>query len=445
MTTTSARRPLYGWLTADAVSLTGTRISMVAIPWFVLTTTGSATQTGLVAFAEMLPLVLCKVLGGPLIDRLGARRVAITCDLGSFVAVGLVPLLHAAGVLTFPMLLAVVAVAGALRGPGDAAKDSLTPAIVAAAGVPMERATGLASAVERGAGMIGFALAGALVVAVGPATALVLDAVSFLLGAAILGWATVGLGSRLGSTTESTESTESAESRAAADADEPAKGFWRELREGWAFLRRDPVLVGLTLMIAVTNLLDLAWSSVMMPVWVHDSGRSAGLLGTMFAVFAAASMVGALVAAAWGERIPRFQTYMLAFLLTGIPRFLVLAFDVPLWVVVVTFVVGGVASGFLNPILGAVFFERIPAPLVGRVSSLSTSVCFALMPFGGLLGGVLISGLGLSWAFVLVGVAYFAATMAPAVFPSFREMDRRPASAERPKYAIRASRTSDKR
>ena len=302
----AARRPLYGWLTADAVSLTGTRISMVAIPWFVLTTTSSATQTGLVAFAEMLPLVLCKVLGGPLIDRLGARRVAITCDLGSFVAVGLVPLLHATGMLTFPLLLALVAVAGALRGPGDAAKDSLTPAIVAAAGVPMERATGLASAVERGAGMVGFALAGALVVAVGPATALVLDAVSFLLGAAILAWATVGLGR-----------PEVAE--VGPEAEVPAGGFWRELHEGWAFLRRDPVLIGLTLMIAVTNLLDLAWASVMMPVWVHDSGRSAGLLGTMFAVFAAASMLGALVAAAWGERIPRFQTYLLAFLLTGSP------------------------------------------------------------------------------------------------------------------------------
>jgi MFS family permease len=420
-----ARRPLYGWLTADAISLTGTRISMVAIPWFVLTTTGSATQTGLVAFAEMFPLVLCKVLGGPVIDRLGARRVAITCDLGSFVAVGTVPVLHAAGLLTFPLLLALVAVAGSLRGPGDAAKDSLTPVIVAAAKVPMERATGLASAVERGAGMVGFALAGALVVAVGPATALALDAVSFLLGAAVLGWATVGLGSRQSSTTESTGGRAASE---ASDQSRPVEGFWRQLHEGWAFLRRDPVLLGLTLMIAVTNLLDLAWTTVMMPVWVHDSGRNAGLLGTLFAVFAAASMVGALVAAAWGERIPRFQTYLLAFLLTGIPRFLVLAFDVPLWVVVVTFVVGGVASGFLNPILGAVFFERIPAPLVGRVSSLSTSVCYALMPFGGLLGGVLISGVGLSWAFVLVGVAYFGATMAPAVFPSFREMNRSPES-----------------
>lgn len=401
------RRALYGWLVADAVSLTGTRISMLAIPWFVLTTTGSATQTGLVAAAEMGPLVLAKVMCGPVIDRVGARRVAISCDLGSVAAVGLVPLLHALGALSFPLLLAIVALAGALRGPGDSAKDSLTPAIVAAANIPMERATGLASAVERGAGMVGFALAGVLVVAVGPATALLVDACSFLVGAAVLAWATVGVG-----TPPPTGGTPA-----------PA-GFWRELHEGWAFLRRDPVLLGLSLMIAVTNVLDLAWSAVLAPVWAIESGRGAGFLGTYFALFAGCSAVGSLVASAWGDRMPRFRVYLLAFLIAGLPRFLVLAWDSPLWLILGVSVVGGVASGFLNPVLGAVFFERIPTHLVGRVGSLSTSMCYALMPFGGLLGGVLISGIGLSPALVAVGLAYLAATMAPAVVPSFRAMDR---------------------
>ena len=55
---------------------------MIALPFFVLTTTGSPEKTGLVALAEMLPLVVLKVLGGPIIDRVGARRVAITLRLG---------------------------------------------------------------------------------------------------------------------------------------------------------------------------------------------------------------------------------------------------------------------------------------------------------------------------------------------------------------------------
>src|SRR3954453_17649122 len=91
---TARRVPLYGWLTAECISLLGTRVSMIAIPWLVLTTTGSATRTGLVAFAESTPMVVLKGFGGPLVDRVGPRRMAITVDALSFVVVGLIPLLH---------------------------------------------------------------------------------------------------------------------------------------------------------------------------------------------------------------------------------------------------------------------------------------------------------------------------------------------------------------
>lgn len=106
---------------------------------------------------------------------------------------------------------------------------------------------------------------------------------------------------------------------------------------------------------------------------------------------------------------------------------MILAFDSPLWAVLTVSIASGFACGFLNPVLGAVIFERIPEPLVGRVSSLTTSMCFALMPLGGLLGGVLIAGIGLSPALLAVGAAYLAVTMLPAVDPRWRELDRRPA------------------
>src|SRR3954447_9955060 len=176
---TTRRIPLYGWLTAEAITLLGTRISMIAIPWLVLTTTGSATQTGLVAFAEITPMVLLKAFGGPLVDRVGPRRTAIIADAVSFAVVGLIPVLHHNGGLSFPLLLCLVAVAGALRGPGDAATTALIPALVERADVPYERATGLASAIERGATMIGAAIAGGLVATVGAANAVAVDAISF--------------------------------------------------------------------------------------------------------------------------------------------------------------------------------------------------------------------------------------------------------------------------
>ncbi|MBZ5738001.1 MFS transporter [Nocardioides mangrovi] len=407
-TRASSRTPMRGWLVSEAISLTGTRVSMIALPWFVLTTTGSPTRTGAVALAEMLPLVVLKVLSGPVIDRIGARRVSIACDTASVAAVGAIPLMHEAGLLGFPLLLVLVALAGALRGPGDAAKAALTPAVVAEAGVPMERATGLHSTVDRTAGLVGAAAAAALVAALGAADALVVDALSFGLSAAVLA-ATTGRLPRV-------------QSEEAGDA----TPYAARLRLGWDFLRRDRVLLGVTIMVALTNLLDAAYATVLVPVWSDEVVGSAGGVALVFAVFGGSAAAGALVAAAWAARLPRYRTYLIAFLVCGLPRFAAFGLGLPLGVVVAVIAVSGFAAGFINPVLSAVIFERIPEPLVGRVSALTTAMCFALIPFGGLLGGSLVAAAGLATAMLVAGLAYFVVTMAPAVDPRWREFDRRP-------------------
>jgi MFS family permease len=414
----SGRRvPLYGWLTAEAISLLGTRVSMIAIPWLVLVTTGSATKTGLVAAAELTPMVLFKATGGPLVDRVGPRRMAIAADVLSMFAVGLIPVLHKADHLTFPVLMLLVAAGGALRGPGDAAVTAMIPSLSETAAVPYERVTGLGSAIERGATMVGAAIAGGLVATIGAANAVAVDAVSFGVCAVVLSVTTRGLG-------------RATEPEATRTPDEQPTSYVSELRDGWDFLRHDPVLMSLSLMIAVTNVLDLAWSAVLLPVWAHDSGQGVGALALVFVVWGGASMGGSLVAAAYGTRLPRFATYVVAFAITGLPRFVLFALGVPLWAIVAMCLVGGCASGFLNPVLGAVEFERIPRALVGRVTALSSAICWSLMPLGGVLGGVLVTGIGLDPALLVVGLCYFAATMAPTFLPSFRGMDRQVAVPE---------------
>lgn len=401
----SHRKPLLGWLTAEAVSLTGTRVSMVAIPWYVLTTTGSATQTGLVAFAEMAPYVVVKALAGPLVDRIGARTVSITADVASMLAVGAIPLLAGMDRLSFPLLLVLVAMAGTLRGPSDGAKHALVPGVVEASGVTMERATGLGGAVERLATTVGAAFAGVLVAAIGPVQALAVDAVSFGIAAVVLAL--------------------TAPRRAAVSEVSVPATYLTQLRQGWDFLRRDQVLMGIVAMVATTNLLDAAYAAVLVPVWAQETGGGATAIGLLFAVFSGAAVLGSVLAATVAERLPRFWTYLIAFVLGGLPRFVVLALGVPLAGVLAVAVVGGFAVGFINPILGAVIYERIPTHLVGRVTALQNSLCWAGIPFGGLIGGVLVAGIGLDPALVIIGVAYFVATMLPALQPQWREMDRR--------------------
>jgi MFS family permease len=409
------RTPLWGWLTAELVSLCGTRLSMIAVPWLVLTTTGSASLTGLAGFAEMTPYVLAKAFGGPMIDRFGGRRVAVVCDTASLAAVAAVPVLHALGSLHFPVLLVLVALLGLFRGPGDAAKHALVPEIVDAAGVATERVTGLAGASERLAATAGAALAGLLVAAVGPATALLVDAASFGVAAVLVGL------------------TAPRRARSATDDPDAALPYLARLRTGWDFLRRDRVLVGITVMLAITNLLDMAYTGVLVPVWAKDGGHGAATIGLLFGVFSAASAMGALLAALVGHRLPRYLTYLVAFLITGAPRFVVLALDAPVWAVLATAVAAGFASGFLNPILGAVIFERVPRAMMGRVTALTTSLCWAGIPLGGVVGGLLVTAAGLAPALLACGAAYFLATMLPAVRPEWREIDKRGGpSASRP-------------
>jgi hypothetical protein len=287
----------------------------------------------------------------------------------------------------------------------------MTPTLAAVAKVPMERVTGLSSTVERTAGMLGAGLAGALVATIGPANALIVDAASFGVSALLLAWAIPA------SATTAPQGD---------DEDHDPAPYLEQLRAGWRFLRSYRVLVGITVMVSLTNLLDMAWAAVLVPVWGISTGGGAAAVGALFATFAGASAVGSLVAAGWADRLPRYATYLVCFLITGLPRFAVMAFDTPLWGVLAMAVVGGFASGFLNPILGAVIYERVPEHLMGRVTSLSTACCFALMPFGGLVGGFLVGGVGLSAALLICGAAYFVVTMFPAVDPRWREIDRRP-------------------
>lgn len=407
-----SRTPFIAFAVSETLSITGTRLSTIAIPWLVLTTTGSAVLTGIVALAELLPYVIVRALAGPLIDRIGAKRLAVASEAASMLVVALIPLLHAAGMLRIELLLPIVVLMGVLRGPASAAKMSMVPHIAELAGVQLVRVTGVTGMVERLSTTVGAGLAGGLIALIGAGPALLVNAVTFGLAALVV---VQGI---------------PAERREPVPDAAPRASYFAELGEGFRFLRRDAVLVGIVVMVAITNLLDQAGSTVLLPLWILEAGHDATMLGLMFAVFSGASIGGAAIAAAMGERLPRLLVYVVGFMLAGMPRFVVFALDAPMVAIFVTLAVGGFASGFLNPILQAVIFERIPKPLVGRVSALTFALCWVLLPFGGLVGGLLIAGLGLTAAIWIVGIAYFVATLLPLALRGFRQLGARQAGSE---------------
>lgn len=404
---TVMRRPAFAaLLVANAVSIAGTRMTSIAVPWLVLTTTASAAKTGVAALAELLPLVIAQALAGPLVDRYSPRRVIITSNVASAAFVSLIPLLHSAGALSFPQLLLIVAFVGAARGPAEGADMALLPGMARAAGMPLERVSGLVGTADRSALLVAPAVAGFVIAGVGAANTLLIDALSFLVCAlAVAAFAPDGR-----TTLE-------------APSDEP---YLAQLATGLRFLREDGLVRGLVAMLFTTNLLDTAYSSVLLPVWVHSSGHGPQLLGALGSAFGFTATAGALLAAAYGSRLPRRLTYLVGFFLAGAPRYVALATGAPLAVVFGVNVIAGLGAGFLNPILAAVFAERVPAELFGRVSALIGSLAWAGMPLGGLLAGAAVAALGVAPALLVAGGIYCLATTLPGLLPEWRDMDRRP-------------------
>jgi MFS family permease len=420
--TRRSKRPLYGLVVAYLISQTGTAMSGLAIPWLVLVTTGSAAKTGLVGFAEMAPYVITQAVAGPIVDRFGLRRACVVGNAAAALLVCTIPGLYALGELRLGALIALVAVAGAVRGASDAATGPLIPRAAAFGNVPNERAAGLNSVAQRIGLLAGLPLAGVLIAVSNAATVVLIDGVTFGLAALIV----LAL-------------VPSAATRALTAQNEPAeneqtepeerltlKVYRSQLREGLEFLRTDRLLTGIALMVAMSNLLDQALSSLLIPVWVRTRIHHASGLGLIGGASALGLVVGALAGTWLGHRMPRRATYAIGFLIGGSPVFFALAFAFTLPPVLVVAVITGLAGGVLNPILGGVAYERVPPHLQARVLGAFRSSAWIGIPFGSLLGGALTEAFGLKTALLAAGAAMLLTTLAPFVFPVWKEMNRKP-------------------
>ena len=409
-------RGLAGLLAAEGISILGSRMSMLAVPWFVLSTTGSAARTGLVAFAEMAPYVVVQALGGPVVDKVGGRRVSIVTDVVAALAIGLVPLLHGLDMLSLVSLCALVALAGAVRGAGDVSRYVVVPGVTRLAGAPLERGAGLADGVNRLAGMIGAPLAGLLVAVWSAPAVLVLDAVTFLVSALVV---LVFVPRHLPAPDE----PDPAPAQAPAPVGVVA-GYVAGLREGFAHLRSDRLLLGIAAMIAVTNLVDQSWSAVLGPVWAQQVTGSPVALGALFGVFGLGAVAGNVVLTWLAPKLPRRAVYAWSFLLCGAPRLAAMALLSTVSPVLVVCFLAGFGAGGINPVLGAVQFERIPTHLQARVLGVVGALAWAGIPLGALLGGLAVEAVGLRPALWAAAAVYLVATLAPFVFPVWEQMER---------------------
>jgi MFS family permease len=398
----SGRRPLIALLIGATISTAGTRMSQLAVPWLVLTTTHSPIDTGLVGTAEIAPYVVLQVLGAPLVDRFGGHRVGRIGNLVAAVAMGAIPLAWAGGLHQLDLVLALVFIAGLARGPADPAQTVLLPAVTERAGMGIDRATALLDGGGRLATMLAAPAAGVLIGMIGAANVVALDAASFLVAALLLNLVPASAG---------------------LTGSDPA-GYVSQLRESFRFVRRHSLLRSIAGMVLFTNFADAAMSGLFILLWTERHYGSSTRVGIIAAVFGLGAVAGTAAMVAISHRLPRRWTFAVSFLLAGAPRFVVLAVPVPFGVVLVVWGFSGLAAGAINPLLAAAEYEAVPRALQARVLAMVGALAWAGIPFGALLAGVLVNATSLTTGLVVGALLYVMVTLDPFVRPSWRLMNR---------------------
>jgi MFS family permease len=324
------------WL-AQAISLTGDQLARVALASLVYTQTRSSFLTALVYAITYLPWLI----GGPLLsglaDRYPRRAVMVTCQLLSAVLVALM----AVPGMPLTVLASLLFVVILVESPFLAARASLLVDVL-----PDDRYV-LASAMNQltlqGSQVLGFAAGGALVLLLEPSGALLLDAGSFLLAAALVRFRV--------------------RPRPAAGSGDELGGSWQRMRTGARVVFGDPRLRGLVL---------LAWLAAF---WVVPEGLAAPYgdgKPTAVGLLLAAQPAGSVIGGLWLTRLVRPTTRLelmgpLA-VVSCIPL-LFFAATPPLPVAVALLVVSGIGTTYNLP-ANAAFMQALPANRRGQAFGL---------------------------------------------------------------------------
>lgn len=379
------------WL-ATTISQIGSQLTFLALPLVaVLLLDASPFEMGLLTAVGGVPALVAGLHAGAIVDRRRRRPVLVGADLGRAVALATVPLAWALGVLSMPLLYAVAALVGLLTLCFDVAYGAFLPSLVA-----RDRLVDGNAKLELGrtsAEIAGPGLTGVLVQLLTAPVVLLLDALSYLVSAALIG----GIRSR--------------ERRPGPRS--PTSGLVAEIHDGLRVVLGDPRLRALLWGHGMIGFFNAVLEAVFVLYLARSLDIGPALLGAIFALGGVGFLVGSLVPGVVSRLIGVGPAIAAGVAVLALSDLLVPLASGPPWVLVPLLVAAQFTFG-----LGLTVFKvnqtsvrqaLVAAPLLGRAVATAGVVAAALVPLGALLGGVLGEVLGVRETLVIASVGELAA------------------------------------
>jgi len=387
--------------TGQTISRLGDSLYRIALAWWVLEETGSATAMSTVLIVSFLPMLLFLLIGGVAVDRLPRFRILFASDLVNGAVVAVVAVLAATGALEVWHVYIASAAFGLAEAFFYPAYTASVPQVVPPESLPSANSlTGLSWQIT---GVIGPALGAALVAAGGTPAAFGFNSLSFFISAAFLApLLRIPLPRTAGVARRSP---------------------LRDLRDGLAEVAARTWLWLSIAFFGLVNVVDAGPRNVALPFLIHDHlGLDVGALGAVTSSIA----VGSVAAAVFVGRYHRLRRRgRLLYSCEVVMGLMLILFGRLTWLpglMAAAFVFGaGISTGSLawtNSLQ-----EMVPQERLGRVSSIDALGSFVFLPLGFAFAGMLTERIGPADVFVLGGSLVIGLSLAMLLVPSIRNLD----------------------
>jgi len=357
--------------TGFTIARIGSQITVLALPLTAVLLLGAgATETGLLVAAQMLPSIVAGLFIGVWVDRLPRRPILIWSDIASAIVIASVPLAAALGALTLAQLYVVSFMGGAFAISTDLARAAMVPSLVGR--TRLVSANSRLQASSAVAQVAGPSLGGILVQILTAPIAMLWDAVGFIVSALFI--ATI-------------RSHEAPRSR------ETERSVWHAVTDGLRWVRSQPIVFRCITAIALANIEWFAVQGVLVVYATRELGLSPALLGIALAAIGPFSLLGAGLAGPLTARCGLGPVMIAALFLETLSRLLLpFATGTPVEAATVL----GVSQALLGltvplwTVASATLVQALtPDHLLGRVSSATRFVGFAVAPPAAFAAGVL--------------------------------------------------------
>ncbi len=381
------------------VSFLGSSVAVVALAFAVLDVSGSPADLGIVLAAREVPQVLFLLIGGVVADRLPRNQVMVAANVLSGVSQAVTAVLLLTGNARVWQIAALAAVNGVAISFFFPASEGLVPQTVSRP--RLQQANALLRLAQTSTNVGGAALGGLLVAATSPGLAIAIDAVTYLVAAAVL----VSL-------------------RLPPIRKGAAGNFVRELKEGWQEFRSRTWLWAIVLQFSLVN---AAWSGgfqLLGPVVADRRLGGAAAWGLVLSALSAGLVVGGLIALRWRTRRPLLVGTLGVFTI-ALPM-AALAGNAPVGLVAVAAFVAGVGIEQFGVAWSTVMQEQIPLDRLSRVYSYDALGSIVFIPIGFAAAGPAAAVIGIVPTIWIATATVVVVTLLVLLSGDVRRMTRRP-------------------